>query len=67
MRTNIDLNVELIEEAMRHAPVRTKKDMVHLALEEFVANHRRRDVRELLGKVKIRPDYDHKPLRERAR
>lgn len=67
MRTNIDLDVELIAEAMRHAPVRTKKDMVHLALREFVAHHRRRDVRELLGKVEIRADYDHKRLRERTR
>ena len=34
---------------MRYADVRTKKDLVHLALREFVARHRRRDVRELRG------------------
>ncbi len=63
MRTNIDLDDELMAEAMRYADVSTKKDVVHLALREFVAVRRRRDVRELRGTVGIRPDYDHKRLR----
>ena len=63
MRTNIELDDTLVEEAMRYAGVRTKKDLVHLALREFVARHRRRDVRELRGTVGIRSDYDHKRLR----
>ena len=63
MRTNIDLDDRLVDEAMRYADVKTKKDLVHLALREFVARHRRRDVRELRGTVGIRPDYDYKRLR----
>ncbi len=63
MRTNIELDDTLVEEAMRYAEVQTKKDLVHLALREFVARHRRRDVRELRGTVGIRQDYDHKRLR----
>ncbi len=63
MRTNIDLDDQLVAEALSYADVRTKKDLVHLALREFVARHRRRDVRELVGTVGIRPDYDHKALR----
>ena len=66
MRTNIELDDALIEEALRYADVRTKKDIVHLALREFVARHRRRDVRELRGTVGIREDYDHKRLRTGA-
>ena len=63
MRTNIDLDDQLVAEAMRYAEVRTKKDLVHLALSEFVARHRRRDVRELRGNVGIRQDYDYKRMR----
>jgi Arc/MetJ family transcription regulator len=63
MRTNIDLDDSLIEEAFRYAKVSTKKDLVHLALREFVANRRRLDVRELRGSGGIRPDYDYKRLR----
>lgn len=63
MRTNIELDDSLVKEALRYTDVRTKKDLVHLALSEFVARHRRRDVRELRGTVGIREDYDHKQLR----
>lgn len=64
MRTNIDLDEELVREAFEHAPeVTTKKDLVHLALRELVKRRGRRDIRDLFGTVGIRPDYDHKKLR----
>ncbi len=63
MRTNIELDESLVEEALRLAGVRTKKELVHLALRELVARRRRRDVRELRGNVGIREDYDYKRLR----
>lgn len=63
MRTNINLDDELIAEAMRLAEVTTKKEVVHRALEEFVARRRRLDVRELPGTVSLRADYDYKSLR----
>lgn len=63
MRTNIELDDILVEEAFRYAPVKTKKELVHLALREFIAHRRRLDVRDLRGSGGIRPDYDHKRLR----
>lgn len=63
MRTNIDLDDALVEEAFRYAGVSTKKELVHLALREFIASRRRMDVRELRGTGGIRPDYDYKKLR----
>lgn len=63
MRTNIDLDDALVEEALRSTGVRTKKELVHLALRELIASRRRLDVRELPGTVGIRPDYDLKKLR----
>ncbi len=65
MRTNIVLDDNLVKEAFRYASVSTKKELIDLALREFVENHRRKDIRELKGKVKIREDYNYKELRTR--
>ncbi len=63
-RTNIVLDEELVEEALRYANVGSKRELVDLALREFVESRKRRDVRELRGRVRLRPGYDHKRLRE---
>lgn len=65
MRTNIVLDEELVDEAMRYANLKTKRELVDLALREFVAARRRRDVSELFGRVQIDPDYDYKVLRRK--
>ena len=64
MRTNIELDDELVEEAFRNSNAKTKRELVDLALREFVANHKRKEIRELRGKGLIRPDYDYMALRE---
>lgn len=66
MRTNIELDDDLVQAAFRYAPVKTKRELVDLALREFVEQHRRMDLRELRGSGGIAPDYDHKTLRERG-
>ena len=58
MRVSIDLDENLLEEAFRYAQVKTKKELVSLALRELVASRRRLDVRDLRGTGGIRPDYD---------
>ncbi len=63
MRTNIVLDDDLVEAAFKYAKVKSKRELVDQALREFVEHHRRLDVRELRGKVRIRADYDHKKLR----
>jgi Arc/MetJ family transcription regulator len=63
MRTNIVLDDNLVKEAFRHAPVKTKRELVDLALREFVATRKRRDLRELVGKVRLDPSYDYKKAR----
>lgn len=64
VRTNIVLDDELVEEAFRHSNAKTKRELVDMALREFVDNHRRKDVRELRGKISFHPGYDYKKLRE---
>ena len=63
MRTNIVLDDSLVKEAFRYVPVKTKRELVDLALRELVASRKRRDLRELFGRGGIRDDYDYKALR----
>ena len=66
MRTNIVLNDELVKKAFRHSSARTKKELVHEALEELISARQRRDLRELRGKISFAKGYDHKKLRKGA-
>lgn len=64
MRTNIVLNDELVKKAFRHSSARTKKELVHEALEELISSRQRRDLRDLRGKITFAKGYDHKKLRK---
>jgi Arc/MetJ family transcription regulator len=66
MRTNIVLNDELVKKAFRHSTARTKKELVHEALEELISARQRRDLRDLRGKISFAKGYDHKKLRKGA-
>lgn len=64
MRTNIDLNEKLLEEAFRLSESKTKKELVHEALEEYIIHHRVKNLMELKGKIDFSEDYDYKKMRE---
>ena len=65
MRTNIVLDDALIAEAMALSNLRTKRDVVQRALEEYVRSLKKKDLRELRGKVRLDDGYDYKKLRAR--
>ena len=64
MRTNIDIDEELIAEAARLTGIKTKKELVHQALKILIESKKRRSLLELVGKVELDPDYDYKAARE---
>ena len=64
MRTNIELDQNLVQEAQQLSRIKTKRALVHQALLEFVANRKRLDLRELEGSNLLDADYDHKALRQ---
>ena len=66
MRTNIELDAELVREAQALTRIRTKREQIHRALQEFVDNRKRLDLRELEGSDLLDPDYDYKKLRART-
>jgi len=55
----------LMKEALSLTGMKTKRDVVHKALEEFVQNLKKKDLREIRGKVQFAPDYDYKKTRSR--
>ena len=63
MRTNIVLDDELVDEAFSLTGIRTKRELVDLALREMVQRRRKKNLMDLAGMVKLRPDYDHKQMR----
>jgi len=52
MRTNIEIDDNLIKKAQRLSKVKSKKDVVNLALEELVNSLKRKEMLFLRGKVK---------------
>lgn len=66
MRTNIVLDDELVTEAKALSKIKTKRELIEVALREFVATRKRLDLRELKGVNELRADYDYKSTRSRS-
>ena len=64
MRTNIVLDENLVTEAAVLSGIKTKRELVHQALKEFVENRKRLDLRELKGTGGFARDYDYKAMRD---
>lgn len=61
MRTNIVLDEKLVKKAFKHAPsIKTKKDLVDVALREYVERRTRPNLLDLAKENLIREDYDPK-------
>ena len=65
MATNLAIDDELLEEALRVGGQRTKKDTVNEALREYVERRRQLQVVELFGTIEFDPAYDYKQARKR--
>ena len=58
MRTNIDLDESLVTRGLQISGLRTKKDLVNLALREFVRKKDQKKILELRGKVEWQGDLE---------
>ncbi|MBD2305229.1 type II toxin-antitoxin system VapB family antitoxin [Chroococcidiopsis sp. FACHB-1243] len=63
MRTNVELGDRLVEEAFRLTNVRTKKELLHLALQELIRSQKKKNLLDLAGKLEFYDDYNPKTLR----
>lgn len=58
MRTNIVLDDKLVKEGLRLTRLKTKKDLVNLALKELIAKRRQKKILKLEGKIKWEGNLD---------
>ena len=65
MATNLSIDPDLIERALKVSGERTKKAAVTKALEEFVARRKQKRLLALMGKLEWAPNYNYKSERSR--
>jgi Arc/MetJ family transcription regulator len=57
-RTNIDLDDRLVEEGLRVFKCKTKKELIHLALQELLKTEKRREILKLRGRLQWEGDLE---------
>jgi len=64
MATNLALNNDLLNLALKVGGFKTKKETVNTALKEFIVRHKQLEIIELFGQLPCDSDYDYKKGRE---
>jgi hypothetical protein len=65
MATNLSIDPELIDQALKISGERTKAAAVTMALQEFIARRRQKRVLDLMGKLEWDAGFDYKKERSR--
>lgn len=66
MATNLAIDDELLDEALRVGGHRTKKATVTEALQEYIQRRKQAEILELFGQIEYDPEYDYKKQRSRG-
>jgi Arc/MetJ family transcription regulator len=64
MRTNIEIRDDLMNQAIAVSGLKTKKEVVELAISEFIEVRSRKSLEDLRGKIQFSDGYDYKSARE---
>ena len=65
MATNLSIDPDLLERALELSGERTKKAAVNMALREFIARRKQKDILLLFGKLDWDKKYNYKKDRSR--
>jgi Arc/MetJ family transcription regulator len=65
MATNLAIDPKLLQKALDVSGLKTKKETVNLALQEFINRHKQLELLDLFGKMDPDPNYDYKKGRTR--
>ena len=65
MATNLLIDVDLLNDALKVGGLKTKRETVNQALREFVKRRKTADVLSLFGTIDYDSDYNYKDLRKR--
>ena len=65
MRTNVVLDDKLVDDAFKYSQtISTKRELIEAALKEYVDTRKRKNIRDLRGKISFRDNYDYKAMRK---
>ena len=64
MATCLSIDSKLLEAAFKASGLKTRKDAVNLALEEFIKRRKAAEIISLFGKIEYDQDYSYKKSRE---
>ena len=65
MATNLAIDNELLDTALKVGGLKSKKETVNQALREFIKRRKTSDIIEIFGKVDYDADYDYKEERQK--
>ena len=65
MPTNLAIDDDLREEALRIGGQKTKRAAVTEALSEYIQRRKQQQIVELFGRIDVDPKYDYKAQRRR--
>ena len=65
MATNLEIDNDLIQEALKLGKHRTKRGVVEEALKEYVQRRKQIEVTKLFGTIDYEDDYDYKKQRRK--
>ena len=66
MSTNLEIDNNLIQEALKLGGHRTKRAVVEEALQEYVQRRKQLTITELFGTIEYEDDYDYKEQRRNS-
>lgn len=65
MATNLEINNDLMNEALKLGGHKTKRGVVEEALEEYVQRRKQKEIVKLFGAIDYEKDYDYKEQRKK--
>jgi Arc/MetJ family transcription regulator len=65
MATNLNIDTELLEKAYIISRLKTKRETVNLALNEFIKRHKQKGIIDLFNSVEYEADFDYKKSRKK--
>ena len=65
MATNLAIDNELLDTALKVGGLKSKKETVNQALDEFIKRRKMADIIDLFGTIEYDDDYDYKEGRQK--
>ena len=64
MEAKIDIDDNLLQDALSVSGLQTKEELINEALREYIKVKKRKDLTELAGRIEFSQNFNHKKMRE---